>query len=173
MKITALRNHIAATGAFALVACCTAAGVANAQTTTTVIKSDVPITVSVNNEVVGFTDNAGPRVVGGRVMVPLRVVTERLGGVIQYDAKSKVITGAHAATSNQFRLRIGTDEALLNGQKMELDAYPRVYGGTTYVPLRFVSEALGAVVDWNDAKRTVIITVEGQPTNTPPAASVD
>ena len=165
MKNNSLRAGIAALAALATVSL---TSTTRAQTTTTVVSQGAAITVVVNNEPVGFTANAGPRVVGGRVMVPLRVVTERLGGSVIYDAKSKVITGAHPQTSNQFRLRLGSDEALLNGKQMELDAYPRVYAGTTYVPLRFVSEALGAVVDWNDAKRSVIITVEGQPTNTPP-----
>jgi hypothetical protein len=165
MKTNSLRSGLAALAALASASLATT-DAAHAQTT--VVREGPAITVVVNNEAVGFTESAGPRVVGGRVMVPLRVVTERLGGSVIYDAKSKVITGAHPQTSNQFRLRLGSNEALLNGKQMDLDAYPRVYAGTTYVPLRFVSEALGAVVDWNDAKRTVMITVEGRPTNTPP-----
>ena len=122
---------------------------------------DTVITVTVNEEPVAFETAAAPRMIGGRVMVPLRGVVERLGGDIKYEAASKVITGAHSGTSNQFRLRIGSSEGLLNGKQMVLDAPPRVIGGVTYVPLRFVSEAMGAQVSWDNARRTVVIEAAG------------
>lgn len=135
---------------------------ATQQTTTVTTTPDGSvITVTVNNDPVTFAEESQPRMIGGRVMVPLRGVVERLGGNILYDPKSKVITGAHPGTSNQFRLRVGSDEALLNGKNMSLDAPPRVIAGTTYVPLRFVSEALGAQVAWDSARRTVIISADG------------
>jgi hypothetical protein len=95
--------------------------------------------------------------IGGRVMVPLRGVVERLGGTIQYDNKSRVITGGHEANNKQFRLRVGSADSLVNGAQMSLDAPPRVFNGVTYVPLRFVSEAMGAQVMWDNTKRTVVI----------------
>jgi trimeric autotransporter adhesin len=119
------------------------------------------ITVTVNNESVNFDKDEMPVMVGGRVMIPLRGVVERLGGNIQYDAKSKVITGAQPNLEKQFRLRVGNDEALLNGKQMPLDTPPRVLHGVTYVPLRFVSEALGADVRWDSTKRTVTIMADG------------
>lgn len=119
------------------------------------------ITVTVNNEKVAFAENAMPVMIGGRVLVPLRGVVERLGGNVQYDADSKVITGAQSNLAKQFRLRVGSDEALMNGQNMSLDSPPRVINGTTYVPLRFVSEALGADVRWDNAKHVVTIMADG------------
>ncbi|MDX1935133.1 MAG: stalk domain-containing protein [Capsulimonadales bacterium] len=119
------------------------------------------ITVTVNRDPVTFAETSQPVMMSGRVMIPLRGVTERLGGNVLYDPESKVITGAHPGTGNQFRLRVGSGEALLNGQEMALDAAPQVLNGTTYVPLRFVSEALGAKVNWEAQQRTVLITVDG------------
>lgn len=121
---------------------------------------DTVIAVTVNNESVSFDENSRPRMMGGRVMVPLRGVVEKLGGNILYDKKSNVITGAHAASKNQFRLRVGASEALLNGKNMVLDTPPRVIAGITYVPLRFVSEAMGAAVSWDNARQTVVIDTE-------------
>ncbi len=115
------------------------------------------INVTVNKESVNFAETARPVMLSGRVMVPLRGVVERLGGNVLYDAKSKVVTGAHEGTSNQFRLRVGKPEALLNGKQMDLDAPPRVIAGVTYVPLRFVSEAMGAEVTWDKTRNTVVI----------------
>lgn len=119
------------------------------------------ISVTVNNEAVEFVGDTRPMMLSGRVMVPLRGVVERLGGNILYDKKTRVVTGAHPGTSNQFRIRVGSNEALLNGKNMSLDAPPRVIGGTTYVPLRFVSEAMGAQVSWDNARRTVVIEADG------------
>lgn len=122
---------------------------------------DTVITVTVDDAPVVFEQTAAPRMIGGRVMVPLRGVVEKLGGEIKYESATKVITGAHAASSSQFRLRVGSPEALLNGNPMNLDANPRVIGGVTYVPLRFVSEAMGAQVVWDAARRTVVIAASG------------
>ncbi len=117
------------------------------------------ITVTINDEPVVFEQTSRPIMLGGRVMVPLRGVTEKLGGTVLYDDATRVITGAHPATGNQFRLRVGSEDALLNGKEMSLDTPPQVINGTTYVPLRFVSEALGAKVHWESQQHSVIIRV--------------
>lgn len=119
------------------------------------------VTVTVDNEKVAFEEDSQPQMIGGRVMVPLRGVIERLGGNVLYEAKTKVITGANANTNSQFRMRVGSNEVIVNGENKMLDAMPRVIAGTTYVPLRFVSEALGADVSWDNATRTVTIEAAG------------
>lgn len=143
----------------------------NGTTTTTVTthpndegNGPTTITVTVNKEPIRFPENGRPRMLGGRVMVPLRGVIERLGGSVLYDAATQVITGAHPGTSDQFRLRVGSDQALVNGKNVTLDTPPRVIAGTTYVPLRFVSEALGAQVSWDNANHTVVISAAGNET---------
>jgi hypothetical protein len=119
------------------------------------------ITVTVNNQQVPFDKNDEPVMINGRVMVPLRGVVERLGGTIQYDAATRVITGAQANLEKQFRLRVGSNQAVVNGQQQTLDTFAREVHGVTYVPLRFVSEALGADVRWDSAKRVVTIMADG------------
>jgi len=119
------------------------------------------ITVTVDNQAVPFDATDGPVMVGGRVMVPLRGVVERLGGTIQYDAATRVITGAQSNLEKQFRLRVGSSDALVNGKQQTLDTPAREMHGVTYVPLRFVSEALGADVRWDSAKHVVTIMADG------------
>ncbi len=48
---------------------------------------------------------------------------------------------------------------IVNGQQVEMDdkVKPFIYEGRTMVPVRFVSEALGADVDWDGNTNTVII----------------
>lgn len=43
---------------------------------------------------------------------------------------------------------------LLNGKKIEFDVLPQLINGRTMVPLRFIFEALGAEVTWDDATQT-------------------
>jgi len=48
----------------------------------------------------------------------------------------------------------------VNGQKIETDVPPQIINGRTMVPVRFVSEALGADVEWDGMNRRVLITNE-------------
>ena len=132
---------------------------AHADTTTVVTQrttTSPEVTVTVNQQRVAF-HGAGPVVMGGgAVFVPLRGVFEQLGGQIQWEAASQVITGARPG--HQFRIRIGSDQALVDGSQRTLTMAPQVIGTTTYVPLRFASEALGATVDWQPSTHTVLIT---------------
>jgi len=54
---------------------------------------------------------------------------------------------------------LGQKFAKKNGQIINLDVAAFTLDGNTMVPLRFVAEALNATVDWNDATRTVTITL--------------
>lgn len=54
-------------------------------------------------------------------------------------------------------LEIGSTVASVNGTATELEAAPEILNNTTMVPVRFVSEALGAVVQWEAANRVVRI----------------
>jgi len=82
---------------------------------------------------------------GGRVFVPLRNIFESLGAGVAYD------NGTINATlgDKTVQVKIGSNQAIVNGQQSYLDAAPFIVGATTMVPLRFVSEALGANVDYN------------------------
>jgi hypothetical protein len=117
--------------------------------------------VLVNGQAVQFDQ---PAVVqGGRVFVPLRGVFERLGASVVYDNGVINATGA----GHQVQVRIGSTQALVDGQPRTLDQAPFLVGARTLVPLRFISEALGAGVQWDDNSQTVTISNE---TNGPPVA---
>uniref|UniRef100_UPI00047BD8D8 copper amine oxidase N-terminal domain-containing protein n=1 Tax=Alkaliphilus transvaalensis TaxID=114628 RepID=UPI00047BD8D8 len=60
------------------------------------------------------------------------------------------------------RLEIGNIRPLVNGQAITLDVPAKLVGGRTFVPLRFVSEALGAKVDWNSKTSVVDIYTGGE-----------
>jgi hypothetical protein len=100
--------------------------------------------------------NEPPTLVSGRTMVPLRGIFESLGAQVDWDASRRTITATKDATNVQ--LAIGDYRATVNGQIIHLDAPAMILRGSTMVPLRFVSEALGADVKWFAATQTVSIT---------------
>jgi DNA-binding beta-propeller fold protein YncE len=55
------------------------------------------------------------------------------------------------------KLRIGSTTAQVNHQDKTLDAPPYIKNGRTMVPIRFISEALGAKVDWDGNLRQITI----------------
>jgi hypothetical protein len=93
----------------------------------------------------------------GRVFVPLRGVFERLGASVVYDDGTINATG----NGRNVSLRIGSNQATVDGQTQSLDEAPFIVGSTTLVPLRFIAQALGASVDWNNNTSTVTIIGSG------------
>lgn len=119
------------------------------------------VSVVVNGQPVSFDQPPVER--AGRVFVPLRGVFERLGASVVYSG------GVINATGNgrNISLRIGQTQATVNGQPQYLDVAPFLIGSRTLVPLRFVAQALGAAVDWNNNTSTVTITGGGGSNNAP------
>jgi hypothetical protein len=113
------------------------------------------ISVSIDGQPVMFNDTQ-PRQIGGRVLVPLRGVFEQMGAYVHWTDATQTVDATKGNTS--VRLRIGDSIANVNGQNIPLDVPARLIGGSTMVPLRFISEALGANVDWREQAHAVIIT---------------
>jgi hypothetical protein len=113
------------------------------------------IAVAVNGERVRFP-YAQPTQVAGRVMVPLRGVLERLGAdrIDWRPARQEVFV---SGVGGDIILRIGDRTAEVDGRRVLLDVPPLIMSRTTMVPLRFVSENLGARVDWLPETQTVYI----------------
>jgi Copper amine oxidase N-terminal domain len=113
------------------------------------------LSVTVNGQATVF--NPPPIERAGRVFVPLRGVFEALGASVVYEG------GVINATGNGQRisLTIGSQSATVNGQAQTLDVAPFIIGASTYVPLRFVSEALGAGVNYDATNQIVALTTHG------------
>ncbi|WP_258360212.1 N-acetylmuramoyl-L-alanine amidase [Moorella sulfitireducens] len=93
----------------------------------------------------------------GRTMVPLRFVMEYMGAGVEWVEKEKGIVINRGATT--LKMWIGSRQAYVNGQGILLDTTPVLKGGTTMVPVRFVSQAFGGQVEWNTASQTIRITL--------------
>lgn len=96
-----------------------------------------------------------PKIENGRTLVPLRTIFEALGANVSWDANTQTITAVRGATS--LKLMIGETTAYKNGTAIVLDVCPKIINGRTLVPLRFVSEALGAMVTWEASTEKILI----------------
>lgn len=92
-----------------------------------------------------------------RTLVPFRAIFEELGATVNWDGKSQTITAHRGETT--LVLQIGSYKAEINGEVHTLDVPPEIKDDRTLVPLRFISEALGADVDWNENLQLATITI--------------
>ncbi len=96
-----------------------------------------------------------PVIQRGTTMVPMRVIFEVLGADVEWDSSTQTITAKKAA--NTIRLTLGSRTATVNGRTVSLAEPANLINNRTMVPIRFVSEALGARVEWVAATSTVRI----------------
>jgi hypothetical protein len=99
-----------------------------------------------------------PQMVGGRVLVPMRALFESLGATVNWDPALRKVTGKREGRT--IILTAGSNRASVRGNAMTLDVPATVIGGRVFVPLRFISEVLGAAVNWDAGARTVRITMK-------------
>ncbi|KQN96009.1 stalk domain-containing protein [Paenibacillus sp. Leaf72] len=99
---------------------------------------------------------AAPYVKNGVTFVPMRQIFTALGASITWVEKTQTIIVRKNTTT--VSLTVGKKEAVVDGKTVKLDAAPAVKNGTTFVPARFVAEALGAKVKWDNAAQAVRIT---------------
>jgi len=114
-----------------------------------------------------LTLDTPPIIDNGRTLVPMRAIFEALGAGVEWDGATSTVTASVGDT--EIQLVIG-GKAFKNGTAVNLDVPAKLYEGRTMVPLRFVSESLGAKVDWDSSTQTIIITSSSnkgatQPTN--------
>lgn len=96
--------------------------------------------------------DAAPVIQNSRTLVPIRFITESLGGAVAWNGESKEVT----------LLLDGKEIKMTIGKTLEkYGVAPVIMDSRTYVPVRFVADALGAQTSWNEAERTVTLVREG------------
>ena len=102
-----------------------------------------------------MTFDVPPLLINDRTMVPMRAIFEALGCSVSWNDGTRTATGVRNGTT--VSLTIDDNIAKIDGEKITLDAPAALINGRTMIPLRFVSEALGASVKWEDETSTVRI----------------
>ncbi len=111
------------------------------------------ITVKLDGEALTFDQQ--PIIQQDRVLVPMRVIFESLGCTVGWDEASR--TASAEKDGVVINLQIGNDLMYRNGESVLLDVAPCQVGDRTLVPIRAVSEALGASVTWEQYADCVTI----------------
>jgi mono/diheme cytochrome c family protein len=112
------------------------------------------ITVLVDGKKLSFPEP--PRNIKGTVLVPLREIFEALGAKVSWDGKTKTVKATKQNIT--VTLTIGKSVATVNKKSVKLSQPAQLINGKTFVPLRFVSESLGAKVEWDGSTQTVTVT---------------
>lgn len=132
-----------------------------------------PVTVWVDGK--QLTLDPAPVIVQDRTLVPLRAIFSALGAQVGWDGNTRTVT-ATAPDGRYVRFQIGSRQACLSpacDRTVTLDVPAQIIADRTFVPVRFVAQALGATVQWDGARRAVIIQspvaqVPAQPPAEPP-----
>ncbi len=106
------------------------------------------------------TNDVAPKIVNDRTMLPARFIAENLGATVEWDGEKQLvtITGKNEKQEDvTILITIGSDYAKVNGEDIKLDSPAFVENDRTYTPIRFISENLGATVEWNETEQTVTI----------------
>lgn len=112
------------------------------------------ITVVVDGDYLIFDQS--PVSVKGSTLVPMRTIFEKLGAEVRWNAGDQSVTAVKGETS--IWLQLNNRTAKVNGKDQALETVPKSINNSTMIPLRFVSEALGAKVKWDSSKQTIMIT---------------
>ena len=97
----------------------------------------------VNNDII--KGDAAPYVdAQWRTMVPFRVLGETFGAEVNWDQDTQTVTYTYGDT--ELTMTIGEETYTVNGTEKTMDTAPVLSGDRTFVPVRFVGEALGYTV---------------------------
>lgn len=102
--------------------------------------------IAVDNKIVRFPD-AKPFIdINNRTQIPIRAVAEMLKCDVEWvsDTSTVIIT----SNDGVIILTIGSNIMIHNGNKVLMDTEALIKNDRTYIPVRFVAEALGLTVKW-------------------------
>ena len=102
---------------------------------------------------------------GGTILIPLRSMFEQMGATVSYDPASKTVDVTKPGAD--VKVTVGKPEVVINGETRPLDVPPEMYQGHVVVPVRVISEGMGAYVQWVPDRRVVVVRY--LPPTPPPA----
>lgn len=111
-----------------------------------------------------------PISIDGRTYLPLRFITDQvLEAQLTWDQKAQ--EGILSKGDIAVQLAVGSNTILVNGNKIVLEATPVVKNGTTYLPLKLVSDYFGLTVNYNSSNKKITIIGKDKGINNKPVAS--
>jgi hypothetical protein len=119
--------------------------------------SDSIIKLIVNGQ--NILPDVPPQIINDRTMIPVRFVAEALGLDVCYRSSENTVFIRRG--NDVVRLLIN-DKVYKNDVVIPLDVQATIINDRTFVPVRFISEAFGAFVTWDESSKTVVITQDNK-----------
>lgn len=130
-----------------------------------------PSAINIDGKVTVTNATTGqPIIQAGRTLVPIRIISENMGYKVDWNSSAQRVTISNSTTT--IVLTIGKTNVTVNGIQKTIDVPATVRNGRTYVPLRFISENMGASCEWDSKTATVFINTKGGPIVVPPTVPV-
>lgn len=107
------------------------------------------------------TNDVAPVIRNERTMLPSRFIAESLGASVEWNEEKQLVTIKGKNEKNEditILITIGAAYSSVNGESIKLDSPAFIENDRTYTPIRFISEQLGANVDWNESEQKITIT---------------
>lgn len=117
------------------------------------VTSNNEISILLDSKKMNFTQS--PVIENGTTLVPMRAIFETMGASVDWDNETKTVTSVKDNTT--IKLTLDSTSAIVNDKEISLAVPAKLINGNTMVPLRFVSESLGAEVKWDGESKTVTI----------------
>lgn len=99
-----------------------------------------------------------PQKKNNRILIPLREIFDHMNINVRWDYASQNIIITNG--DREIKFRVGFKQAIINGERVILDIPATRIKENVFIPLRFLSEALGASVNWDKGNKIVFIEYE-------------
>jgi len=107
-----------------------------------------------------ITDLSNPVIKDDRTLIPVRFVSEELGAEVIWNNDDRTVL----IKKNDESMLLKIDSKIVNYNNNDFyqvsDVAPIIINDRTYVPVRLVSNGLGAYIDWDNNTRTVVVDSE-------------
>jgi molybdate transport system substrate-binding protein len=123
------------------------------------VSASEKVTVSIDGKGISMSSTYGIPYIdaANRTMVPLRIISEKLNREIKWDSATKTVT-----IDGTVEIRIGSDIVKTPYGNIAMDTSAVIKGERTYVPFRYVGEALGYDVEWKSSTKTANVITKSE-----------
>lgn len=120
------------------------------------------VKAQVNDSLVPFQD-AQPVMVDNEVLfVPIRPLAQEAGYDLEWELNDDQAIVTFTYEGKSVTVKTGDNTAMIDGTPVHLEIAPFKSDGYTYVPFRFIAEAFGHIVQWDDENLIAILGEDGQ-----------
>ena len=118
------------------------------------------VTVMINGKDINAYNGIEPYIENDIAMIPIHAVAKTMGAEVLWNRETREVS-----VNDDIVFQIDKQYAYINNEPVKLDMPAVIVDGYTYVPLRFVSENMGAKVEWNGEKDIINICADKSPVN--------